>query len=111
MKRLFRSALAAAALALAATGALPAAAQTPPNVLIVGQIAEPQSLDPHTVTASNDFRILVNVYDGLVRYKDGTLEVEPALRQLRVPTLVAWGADDISFPRLGHTGCGRPSPA
>ena len=81
MKRLFRSALAAAALALAATGALPAAAQTPPNVLIVGQIAEPQSLDPHTVTASNDFRILVNVYDGLVRYKDGTLEVEPALAE------------------------------
>ena len=81
MKRLFRSALAAAALAFAATGALPAAAQTPPNVLIVGQIAEPQSLDPHTVTASNDFRILVNVYDGLVRYKDGTLEVEPALAE------------------------------
>jgi peptide/nickel transport system substrate-binding protein len=27
----------------------------------------------------NDFRILMNVYDGLVRYKDGTLEVEPAL--------------------------------
>ena len=81
MKRLFRSALAAAALAIAATGALPAAAQTPPNVLIVGQIAEPQSLDPHTVTASNDFRILVNVYDGLVRYKDGTLEVEPALAE------------------------------
>ena len=81
MKRLFRSALAAAALALAAAGALPAAAQTPPNVLIVGQIAEPQSLDPHTVTASNDFRILVNVYDGLVRYKDGTLEVEPALAE------------------------------
>ncbi len=27
----------------------------------------------------NDFRILMNVYDGLVRYRDGTLEVEPAL--------------------------------
>ena len=54
-------------------------AQTPPGVLIVGQIAEPQSLDPHAVTAVNDFRILMNVYDGLVRYADGTLEVEPAL--------------------------------
>ena len=30
-------------------------------------------------TAVNDFRILVNLYDGLVRYKPGTLEVEPAL--------------------------------
>ena len=54
-------------------------AQTPANVLVVGQIAEPKSLDPSTVTAVNDFRILMNVYDGLVRYKDGTLEVEPSL--------------------------------
>jgi len=67
--------LAATALALVS----PAAAQTPPNVLIVGQIAEPQSLDPQVSTAVNDFRILVNIYDGLVRYADGTLEVEPAL--------------------------------
>ncbi len=48
-------------------------------MLVVGQIAEPKSLDPHAVTAVNDFRILMNVYDGLVRYKAGTLEVEPAL--------------------------------
>jgi peptide/nickel transport system substrate-binding protein len=70
-----------AALAAAATLALvaPVTAQTPPNVLVVGQIAEPQSLDPQHVSAVNDFRILMNVYDGLVRYKDGTLEVEPAL--------------------------------
>ncbi|MGE6784548.1 ABC transporter substrate-binding protein [Ensifer adhaerens] len=78
MKRLFRSALAAAVLAFAA---VPAAAQTPPNVLVVGQIAEPQSLDPHAVTATNDFRILVNLFDGLVRFKEGTLEVEPALAE------------------------------
>ena len=56
-----------------------ATASTPDNVLVVGQIAEPKSLDPATVTAVNDFRILMNMYDGLVRYKDGTLEVEPAL--------------------------------
>jgi len=72
-----------AALALAATAAMGFAgqgsAQTPPNVLVVGQIAEPQSLDPHTVTAANDFRILVNLYDGLVRNKPGTLEIEPSL--------------------------------
>jgi peptide/nickel transport system substrate-binding protein len=48
-------------------------------VLVVGQIAEPKALDPHAVTAVNDFRILMNVYDGLVRYASGTLEVEPAL--------------------------------
>ncbi|MDR5905989.1 ABC transporter substrate-binding protein [Franzmannia qiaohouensis] len=68
------------ALAIAVAGlSAPLAAQTPPNVLVVGQIAEPQSLDPAQVTAVNDFRIMMNMYDGLVRYADGTLEVEPAL--------------------------------
>ena len=57
----------------------PVKSNTPSDVLVVGQIAEPKSLDPATVTAVNDFRILMNMYDGLVRYKDGTLEVEPAL--------------------------------
>ncbi len=65
------------ATALALSG--PTAAQTPPNVLVVGQIAEPASLDPHVSTAANDFRIAVNLYDGLVRNKSGTLEIEPAL--------------------------------
>ncbi|MGC9418611.1 MAG: ABC transporter substrate-binding protein [Rhodovulum sp.] len=65
--------------ALALGMAMPSAAQTPPGVLVVGQIAEPKALDPAAVTAVNDFRILMNVYDGLVRYKSGTLEVEPAL--------------------------------
>ena len=70
----------AAGFALAGlTAAPPAGAQTPPGVLIVGQIAEPKALDPAAVTAVNDFRILMNVYDGLVRYRSGTLEVEPAL--------------------------------
>lgn len=67
------------ALALSLSTLTVAQAQTPPGVLIVGQIAEPKALDPAAVTAVNDFRILMNVYDGLVRYKDGTLEVEPAL--------------------------------
>jgi peptide/nickel transport system substrate-binding protein len=72
--------MAAAGAVLVAGGLTGAAtAQTPPGVLIVGQIAEPKSLDPAAVTAVNDFRILVNLYEGLTRYKSGTLEVEPAL--------------------------------
>jgi peptide/nickel transport system substrate-binding protein len=51
------------------------------DTLVVGQVAEPKALDPHTVTAVNDFRILVNIYDGLVRFRDGSLEVEPALAE------------------------------
>ncbi len=54
--------------------------QTPPaNTLVVGQVGAPRSLDPQVTTALNDFRILVNVYEGLVRYRPGTLEVMPAL--------------------------------
>ena len=69
-----------AALALGAL-TLPAAAQTPPGILVVGQIAEPQSLDPATVTAANDFRILVNVFEGLVGYAPGTLDIVPELAE------------------------------
>ncbi len=77
---LTRRGLLATGTALALTfSAAGSGAQTPPGVLIVGQIAEPKALDPAAVTAVNDFRILMNVYDGLVRYKSGTLEVEPAL--------------------------------
>lgn len=75
MRKIVAAAFALCAMVLT----LPALAQTPPNVLIVGQIAEPKSLDPQAVTATNDFRILVNLYDGLVRFKKGTLEIEPAL--------------------------------
>ena len=60
MKKLLAAALTVASLAFAS----PSLAQTPPNVLVVGQIAEPKSLDPSAVTAVNDFRILVNIYDG-----------------------------------------------
>ncbi|MFC3228397.1 ABC transporter substrate-binding protein [Marinibaculum pumilum] len=59
----------------------PAPAQAPPGVLIAAQIAEPKSLDPQVVTALNDFRILVNIYDGLVRYRPGSLEIAPALAE------------------------------
>ncbi|MCF4099214.1 ABC transporter substrate-binding protein [Maritalea sp. P4.10X] len=83
MMKLTRRAFVAAS--IAALGLFPALtsahAQTPEDVLVVGQIAEPKSLDPAAVTAVNDFRILVNLYEGLVRYKSGTLEVAPALAE------------------------------
>lgn len=101
MTQWLRAGVIAAGMALA-LAASQAAAQTPPGVLIVGQIAEPKSLDPHVATALNDFRILMNVYDGLVRFHDGTLEVEPALAKSW--TISADGLtytfklrDDVSF--------------
>ena len=52
---------------------LNAQAATPKDVLVMAQIAEPKSVDPATVKVVNDFRILMNVYDELVRYRNGTL--------------------------------------
>lgn len=73
--------LAILAVAIVAVALPNAHAQIPDNVLVVAQIAEPKSLDPHAVTAVNDFRILMNIYDGLVRYQDGVLEVAPGLAE------------------------------
>ena len=53
----------------------------PDDVLAIGQTAEPKSLDPHVATSLNDFRILVNLYEGLVRFRPGSLQPEPALAQ------------------------------
>lgn len=64
---------------LAATGCMPQDQRRPNDVIVIGQIAEPKSMDPHVATSLNDFRILVNIYEGLVRFRDGTLEPEPGL--------------------------------
>ena len=61
-----RAMLAAGTATAIALSAISVTAQTPDDVLVVGQIAEPKALDPAAVTAVNDFRILMNLYDGLV---------------------------------------------
>lgn len=53
----------------------------PADTLVVAQVAEPRSLDPQVTTALNDFRILVNLFEGLVRYRPGTLEPAPGLAE------------------------------
>ncbi len=65
--------------ALAATGC--EQMRPPADTLVVGQVAEPRSLDPQVTTALNDFRILVNLFEGLVRYRPGTLEPAPGLAE------------------------------
>ena len=80
MLRSLRTVLHSLPVCLSLLATLPAAyADTPPGVLVIGQVAEPQSLDPQVATAANDSRILVNIYDGLVRNAPGSLSIEPAL--------------------------------
>ena len=73
--RIGRAAVLAAAVGLAVS----ARAETPKDVLVIGHVAELQTLDPAQAVTISDFRILSNVFDGLLAYKEGSLEVEPAL--------------------------------
>ena len=72
---------AAASLAAFGTGISTARAETPGNVLVIGHVAELQTLDPAQAVTISDFRILCNIYEGLLRYKDGSLDVEPSLAE------------------------------
>ncbi|HEY1779152.1 MAG TPA: ABC transporter substrate-binding protein [Roseiarcus sp.] len=56
-------------------------AQSPADVLVIGHVAELQTLDPAQAVTISDFRILINLYDGLLHYKDGSLDVEPGLAE------------------------------
>jgi len=56
-------------------------APIPSDVLVIAQTAEPRSLDPHATTALNDFQIAANLYEGLVRFRPGSLEIGPGLAE------------------------------
>lgn len=71
---------------------------TPADTLVVAQSAEPRTLDPQAATAASDFRLIENLYDGLVRFRAGTLDIEPALA-------TAW---TISPDGLAYTFTLRP---
>jgi len=49
------------------------------GTLIYAQGADADALDPHMTTLGNSADVIVNVFDGLVRFKEGTTEIEPAL--------------------------------
>lgn len=68
---------------------------TPVDTIVVGQVAEPRSLDPHVATTTNDFRILAHVYEGLVRFKPGTLDLGPSLAR-------DWHVDDTGTRYTFH---------
>src|ERR1041385_5821511 len=57
--------------------AVPAAAQT----FVFGAQGEPVQLDPAVITDGISSRITRQVYDGLVKYRGATTEVEPALAE------------------------------
>ncbi|MFW6266671.1 MAG: ABC transporter substrate-binding protein [Halanaerobiales bacterium] len=60
-------------------GKLSAEAERFGGELIVGQGASIDTLDPHQTTSGFSANALVNIYDGLVRFRPNSTRVEPAL--------------------------------
>lgn len=80
--KVMSAALAAAGLLVAALVVTAGGRTSPPReMLVVAVSAEPRSLDPHATTASSDFQVLANIYEGLVRFADGTLTPVPGLAE------------------------------
>jgi oligopeptide transport system substrate-binding protein len=51
------------------------------SILIRGNGAEPESLDPHLATSVSAGNILINLYEGLTRLNPETLEAEPGMAE------------------------------
>ena len=49
------------------------------NTIIIGLQAEPVSLDPTQITDYNSSRTCMEMYDSLLRFKDGSTDLEPGL--------------------------------
>ncbi|GAB6158070.1 ABC transporter substrate-binding protein [Desulfotomaculum varum] len=56
-----------------------AADNAQPKVFVFAQGSDPRGLDPAYVDDGESANPIVNIYDGLVRYKPGSTEIEPAL--------------------------------
>src|SRR3954462_8920627 len=74
----------------AATLAGGANAQT---TLVVSMAADPTGLDPEAVLNNTSGFVMATIYDGLIRYKPSTVEVEPRLAE-------SW---DVPADGLGYT--------
>ncbi len=72
--------LVAAALALGSLGAGVALAQ-PGSQIVIGLQAEPVTLDVAQLSDYNSSRAAMEMYEGLVRFKDGSTEIEPGLAE------------------------------
>ncbi len=61
------------------------ASRVPRDTLVVALDARVRSLDPHTTTAANDFRVAASLYEGLVKFSPDTLRIVPSLaRRYRI---------------------------
>src|ERR687887_2850435 len=66
---------------LVACFALPAAAQTPKDVLVIGMEAEPPGLDPGQALGLHTLRVTPQIFETLVTTPDDSTEVVPGLAE------------------------------
>ncbi len=67
------------AVLMTATVAINLVFATPPKILVYSKAADPQGLDPAYVNEAESGKIIVNIYETLVKYKQGSTAVEPCL--------------------------------
>src|ERR1700693_746172 len=79
--------------ALAFTALLAIGTARADTTLVISMAADPTGLDPEAVLNNTSGFVMATIYDGLIRYKPGTVEVEPGLAQ-------SW---DISPDALTYT--------
>src|ERR1700730_9162175 len=66
---------------LACTALLTVGAARADTTLVVSMAADSPELDPEAVLNNTSGFVMATIYDGLIRYKPGTVEVEPGLAQ------------------------------
>ena len=79
--------------ALACTAFIAIGTARADTTLVVSIAADPTGLDPEAVLNNTSGFVMATIYDGLIRYKPGTVEVEPSLAQ-------SW---DVSADALTYT--------
>jgi len=67
--------------ALACTALFAISTARADTTLVVSMAADPTGLDPEAVLNNTSGFVMATIYDGLIRYKPGTVEVEPGLAE------------------------------
>ncbi|TGE38503.1 ABC transporter substrate-binding protein [Desulfosporosinus fructosivorans] len=97
MRKIMALALAVAVIGVSVTGCGKAAStDTQPkasDTLIYAQGAEPRGLDPALVDDGESAKVMINIYDGLLKYNKDSTKVEPSLAK-------SW---DVSADGLTYT--------
>ncbi len=89
--------------ALACTAFLAFGAARADTTLVVSMAADPTGLDPEAVLNNTSGFVMATIYDGLIRYKPGTVEVEPGLAQ-------SWDVSADGLTYSFHLRTGRQVP-